>query len=287
MNNNDYEIMNTDNAYYVAMANQLIKSKSSLGLNSAKLVRAAIMQIKPDDTELKPCKISIQEFIELLELKSKTRIYEDIEKITKELMAETIFLYDKNKPEEKWKAIHWVSTCERDGQWILIKLDPEIKPYVIGLVKNYTQYELRYILTLKSVYAIKLFELIKCGLNEKELKKYGECKVEVQMDVLRRATDTENKYTRVSNLKEKVIDIAINEINQVPGGIRITECKDLKYAQKITSFLFTVKSFTADFELSEKAKKKVKAIKKMQKERKRQEEEQGYSQQMSIEDFMD
>ena len=44
--------LNTGN--YVVQANDLVRGKQSLKLNSAKLIRAAIMQIVPEDKELKP-----------------------------------------------------------------------------------------------------------------------------------------------------------------------------------------------------------------------------------------
>ena len=43
--------LNTEN--FVCQSNALVGGKQALKLNSAKLVRAAIMQIKPDDKEIK------------------------------------------------------------------------------------------------------------------------------------------------------------------------------------------------------------------------------------------
>ena len=54
-----------DTGNYVVQANDLIGGKQSLKLNSAKLVRAAIMQIIPEDEVLKPYIITIKELSEI------------------------------------------------------------------------------------------------------------------------------------------------------------------------------------------------------------------------------
>ena len=43
---------NTNTEHYVVQSNELLEGKQNLKLNSAKIVRALIMQIKPDDEVL-------------------------------------------------------------------------------------------------------------------------------------------------------------------------------------------------------------------------------------------
>ena len=45
--------MNTNATNYVVQANELIEGKQNLKLNSAKIMRTLIMQIKPGDDQLK------------------------------------------------------------------------------------------------------------------------------------------------------------------------------------------------------------------------------------------
>ena len=60
--------MNMNSENYVVQANELIAGKQSLKLNSAKIMRALIMQIKPNDDELKSYVIRIQELSKLLDI---------------------------------------------------------------------------------------------------------------------------------------------------------------------------------------------------------------------------
>ena len=57
--------LSTDRLQYVVQANRLIEGKQNLKLNSAKILRLLIMQIKPDDDDFKtsnknrgPCKVT-------------------------------------------------------------------------------------------------------------------------------------------------------------------------------------------------------------------------------------
>ena len=74
-----------DKDNYVVQANDLIGGKQALKLNSAKLIRAAIMQIVPEDDELKPYVVSIKEIAELLGV-SESNLYRDIDDITDDII---------------------------------------------------------------------------------------------------------------------------------------------------------------------------------------------------------
>ena len=89
--------LNSNN--YVCQANTLISGRQALKLNSAKLIRAAIMQIKYDDTELKPYVITIAELSELLGI-SKSNIYRDIDEITDDIINNPVFI-----KKRCWKEI--------------------------------------------------------------------------------------------------------------------------------------------------------------------------------------
>lgn len=66
---------------------------------------------------------------------------------------------------------------------------------------------------MKSVYAIRVYELIKCRLKtNRTLSK--PVRIELSLDEIRKATDTENKFTKTNNFKQRIIDVAVREINE-------------------------------------------------------------------------
>ena len=100
-----------DTGNYVVQANDLIGGKQSLKLNSAKLVRAAIMQIIPEDEVLKPYIITIKELSELLKV-SESNMYRDIDAITDDIIKNPVFIKKASKKQIKWVKIPWVTRCE-------------------------------------------------------------------------------------------------------------------------------------------------------------------------------
>lgn len=97
---------------------------------------------------------------------------------------------------------------------IAIKLNEELKPFLINLKKHYTQYTLQEVLAMKSVYAIRIFEIIQSRIMSKLLPKDG-ITIEISIQEIKECCDCTNKYSTFSNFKVKVLDKAVNEINRV------------------------------------------------------------------------
>lgn len=222
----------------VVMANDMIKGISKLSLNESKLLRTIIMQIKPQDEDLEVFTVKIKEFAELVGI-DKNHMYSEADKMTDSLMSEVIRIGDGN-PRHKWKKLHWVDLCEYDSGTITIKVSNELKPYILGLQKWYTQYRLEDIIYFKSVYSIRIYELIAMCL--KDQKPYADKKTEVyiSMEDLRKSTNTEHKYERLSQFKEKVINIALRDINQTSSYH--VSVRDYKEGRKVVGFYFNVES---------------------------------------------
>ena len=240
MKNAEPMCLNTD--YYVAMANKLISGKSSLDVKSAKLIRTTIMQIKKDDTEIYPYEISIKQFAELIDLKSTSDLYRDVKKTCEELLKQIVVIGDKNDPKKAWKAFQWVSYCEyRDG-YVYIKLNEELKPYLVGLKQYYTQYHLQNILVMKSAYSIRIYELIMMELKNTSPRPGNPLEITIMMDVLRRATDTEKKLLKSNDFKKRVIDPAQKEINNLFWLFKINEVRPVKRSRSIVGYTFKIES---------------------------------------------
>lgn len=229
----------TDTDYSVVMANDMVKGCSELSLNELKLLRTIIMQIKPEDTELYPYMITVKDFQKMLGVSEKY-IYRDAQKMCIHLLREVILIGDGN-PKHRWKAFQWVSMCEYDSGTFYIKLNDALKPYIIGLQRFYTKFSLSDIVQLNSTYSIRLLELIYEAMRNAPV--YGDKSTEVYipLDVLRKATNTEKKYTSISNWIRRVIDIPLSEINQKNGKYHFTY-RPYKESRKIVGFYFLIES---------------------------------------------
>ncbi len=237
-----------DTRNYVVQANDLIGGKQSLKLNSAKLIRAAIMQIIPEDEELKPYIITIKELSELLKV-SESNLYRDIDDITDDIIKNPVFIKEINKHQIKWIKIPWVSRCEYNSDiGVAIKLNDDLKPFLIKLKEHYTQYNLDSILTMKSTYSIRIFELLQEKIKTKLIGRAGEY-VEISIQELRECCDCEDKYKSFNNFKTRVIDTACKEINALTM-FRV-KYDYLKHGKSIVAIVFHVNVFYNKAELGD------------------------------------
>ena len=203
-----------DTTKYVCQANTLVGGRQALSLNSAKLIRAAIMQIQYDDKELHPYVISIPDLAKLLNI-SRSNIYRDIEKITDDILRNPVYIRQESSGKVRWIKIPWVKRCEYHSDiGVALKLNDELTPFLLNLKERYTQYELDNVLSMKSVYAIRIFELLQEKILYKKIPLEG-LDVELSVDQIRECCDCVDKYKTFANFKARVIDIAVSEIQRV------------------------------------------------------------------------
>lgn len=254
--------MNTNPESFVVMSNDLVKGKSALSLNSAKLLRLTIMQSIVSDNEFKPYKISIQDFADFLDI-APDNLYRDIQDICVQLLKEVVLIGDGN-PKHKWSAFQWVTRCGYDNGTITIQLHDDMKPYILNLKKCYTQYEIDNILYLKSMHALRVYELIKMEMRNAKIYCENEKKVYISMEQLRIATNTEKKYKENKDFTKRVIKVACDEINEKPFGVKITYDYH-KEGRKIIGYDFTIKSWSSDVVLPPEKQARVDAFLEKQK----------------------
>lgn len=204
-----------DSRNYVVQANNLIGGKQALKLNSAKLIRSAIMQVVREDEELKPYIITIKDLSELLGVPA-SNIYRDVDEITDDIIKNPVYIREeRNGKTIDFIKIPWVTRCEyKSDVGIALKLNEELKPFLINLKEHYTQYTLQEVLAMKSVYGIRIFEMLQSKIMSRVLPKDG-ITVILSVQEIRECCDCEDKYPAFGNFRDKVIDKAVKEINRV------------------------------------------------------------------------
>lgn len=203
--------LSTKTDQFVVQANELLEGKQNLKLNSAKIMRSLIMQIKPEDDDLKSYLISVPDLAKLLKI-SSANIYRDIDEITDDILKNHVAIKDPIKG--RFIKIQWVSACAYEkGIGLAIKINPLLKPFLLNLRNHYTQYQLEEVLAMKSVYAIRIYELLQKEKMVRVLPKNG-IDLILTIQQIREACDCEDKYERFSQLKSRVIEVAIREIER-------------------------------------------------------------------------
>lgn len=237
-------------SYQVVQANKLIGGKQALKLNSAKIIRAAIMQIKPKDQEINPYVVSIPELATFLGI-PKNDLYRDITEIRDDILQNPVYIKSDDKTGE-FDAIPWVQRCAyKPNVGFAIKLNSELKPLLLNLKEHYTQYPLENILAMKSVYAIRIFEMLQEKHIGKQIPLEG-VDIEISVQEIRECCGLEEeidkkgnvvrqkKYEKFSHFRSRVLDTAVNEINRIESSNYHVSYSCIKTGRTVTSILFNL-----------------------------------------------
>lgn len=233
--------MCTDGMKYVVQSNEMIMARQSLSINAAKLIRLAIMQIKPSTDEIfDGYFISVSELSETLGVPSQN-LYRDLDKITDEIM--TSFLEFKREDEGgkdgSFSKIAWASRCDYvKKKGIFIRLNRALEPYLVGLKKFYTQYTFMEISRMKSIYAVRIYEMLNAKIDGDVFPKDGR-NVVVTLDEIYEACKIDSdSYNRISDFKINVLDRAVKDINRCT--MYDVKYSDIKDGRKIVGFNFNI-----------------------------------------------
>ena len=219
--------------------NKLIEAKYSLSTLQQKVLLQAIAKIEPTDTK-HIYKFSIMDFAEAVNLKGSKTIYNQMVTICDQLTDLKKFYIEKEDGGIAY--INWVASAEYIPKEAVVEVEfsQKLMPYLIELKEQFTTYYLSNIMTLKSTYSIRIFELLK------QYEKLGKRKIEVEN--LRQLVGTteidqngeiiKEDYPLYANFKSRVILPAQKELKQKTDIY--FNFKEIKQGKKVVAIEFNI-----------------------------------------------
>lgn len=217
----------------VVKANDLIqKSRFSLSLQQQKIVLYLISQIQPKDEDFKLYEFNIQDFCRVCGIdETSGKNYKALKQAIKGIRDKSLWI---TLPDESESLVSWIEKTKilpKSGK-IQIKLDEDMKPFLLQLKSNFTRYELIWTLSFKSKYSIRLYEYIK-SIHYKELETYVR---EIPIDRLKELMGTEYKEYR--DFHSRALKPAVQEINEYSDKILTYE--PIREGRKVSAIRFTI-----------------------------------------------
>ena len=190
--------------YEIVKHNDLIqKSKYDLSTQEQKIILYLISKIKPGDEDFGFQEFEIKEFCKVCGIDDDNGgNYAALKKAVIDLSNKGFWV----KVNTEYVSMRWIEKTRintRSGI-IKIKLDNDMKPYLLELKKHFTSYNLFYILAMKGKYSIRLYELLK------SYEALGGCTFEIER--LKTSLGA-SKYNAIADFRVWVVDAAIREIN--------------------------------------------------------------------------
>lgn len=190
---------------FVVKNNALVEARYRLSLQESHVILWLLTQIRPDDEDFKLHTMKISEFAKMVGVEVDSQ-YKELQKITESLMKRVMKIYEPEKRE--WVQVSWLSSARYQSKEGVVSLEfsPQLKPYLLQLKSHFTKINLADTMKLKSIYAIRVFELL---LQYEPIGRR-----EISVDDLREYCGIDEKeYALYGDLKRKVIEKAKTEIN--------------------------------------------------------------------------
>lgn len=212
--------------------NRLIEANYKLTINCQRLLLAVLGNIRADDEEFKLYKINIKEIAELHGLKTNKDLYDQIQQSARTLKnSEVEISIGKKKRFVNW--LNYVEYEEGQGE-VSICFNKQLKPYLLQLKANFTQYQLAAVINFKSAYSIRFYEFLKMRQNQ---GKGGQFFIRYTIfdlrDILGIAT---HEYPNTKNLRVRVIEPALKEID-TQSDLAIIDVQYIKQGRAINEII--------------------------------------------------
>ena len=219
----------------VRKANALIQqSRFDLTMQQQKILLYLISQISPYDEDFKEYIFDTAEFCRVCGIHVESgKNYQDLKDSIKGIADKSLWVQIGDEDT----LLRWIEKpyINAKSGVIRVRLDNDMKPFLLQLKQNYTQYELIFTLHFKSKYSIRLYELIK-SIHYHELEEYQR---EYKVDELRQLLDAET-YPAYRNLKQRVLIPSIREINEYSD--KIVTMEEVRKGRKVLSIIFTIQT---------------------------------------------
>lgn len=211
----------------VVKSNEFVEAKYKLTPPEAKIISLLVSHIEKDDKDFKLHTFPARYLMELTGLGQEN--YSELKEITKNLMKKILEIREGNK----FIQVAFLSgAVYHDGEGLVdLQFSPILKPYLLELKDNFIKYKITQILTLKSFYSIRFYELL---VKWKNLK----CFTLSLTEIRELFKITEKDYPLYANIKQRIILTAQNELKE-KADLYFT-FEEIKHVRKVNKLKFTV-----------------------------------------------
>ena len=218
----------------VVKSNHIIEASYRLSVAEQRVILSAISQVRRDKpvTDEVLYSVTAAELAQLCGTDPKTA-YRDLQHAAERLQTRRVSLLlepDGVTIRSKRRRVTcWVQTVDyidQEGR-IEMRFGKDILPYLTGLQREFTRYALSDVAKMTSAYGIRLYEL---------LVQWPEGHREVALDDLRRWLQLEERYPSIKDLKRRVLDPAVEQINE--HSPLMVSWSQRKTGRKVTHLVF-------------------------------------------------
>lgn len=198
---------------WVVKSNALIESKGKLTALERKIFLGLVSEVKIGDKDFKNYELDITNFKKLVDSNAKN-FYSEVESACKSLTSRNItlktILVENGKKKNVIESMSYLAYAKyKTGDMsIQVQIAPALVPYLLELQTEFTKYQLKNVLAMRSTHAIKIYELVKQYQNTEQKKRTLELKD------LKEFLGIAEKYSAFKDFEKYVLKVAEKEISE-------------------------------------------------------------------------
>lgn len=194
---------------WVTVSNKMIMARLDWDIMMHRILMVLISQIdSKNDEEFQMQRVPVRYIRDLAEVSQKS-IHEDTAKAASKLVRQPFEFWSPDKKDYEGYPIF--SVCKyKSGEGVIeAKFNEDARSFLLQLREHFTQYRLKQAIPLSTPYAIRTYEI------SKMIERPGERRSrQISIERFRSMFKLENKYKRHCDMRRRVINPSVEEVNK-------------------------------------------------------------------------
>lgn len=226
----------------IKKANELIEARYKFDVWETRFFLTVLSHIRREDEDFQAYRIWYRDVIKTFDLKSN-QSYDLLREAAKSLMSKSFKVssvengYKRETEYHIIRSVNYLAEGQtgkgvEEQEYLDVTVDPEMRPMLLQLQRNFTAYDLRNVVKL-GTYPVRVYELLK------QYESIG--KRTLRIKDLKRMFELTEEYPLFANFFQRVIKPSIRDIN-VYTDITITDLERIKEGRRIVALCFVFES---------------------------------------------
>lgn len=149
----------------IRKANELVEARYKFDIWETRVFAYMLTLIRHNDVDFREYEINAGDIVKEFKLHDSGLVYDSIKAAGEKLLDKKVGIIrtteDGRKEQFTTHLVASTATPEEKGDYIKLSFHPALKPFLLELKERYLVYDIRNILSLTSIYSVRLFELLK------------------------------------------------------------------------------------------------------------------------------
>lgn len=206
------EVKQVDEYAIVRQSNELVEANYRLSMAEQKVILNFIAQLDTTQKNFTVARIKAKALSDACGFNAKSG-YRQLQEVLKKLLSRSVIL--QRRDGSGWYGSHWVQSCDyvkasngdSDCAYVEYQLDERLCPHFLQLRERFLKAELKSLIAFTHIYSTRFYMIFKNRI------KIGMARYSFQ-DLCQLLDLPKAYHKKTSDLKSRVIKVAVNEINE-------------------------------------------------------------------------